>query len=362
MLKAGVSTSRSPAGGGFSFGHRDLTALPLVADFLACNLGAANLELFNHGTMVTGSAFSRNCCGPSGVVAPNRCSTLGVRFDTNITGHHVGQVRINSNDPNDGTYTFSLDGNAVGGATGPQFVLRKVIDGVETGADIPNGTTIDFGDIYHTLGSKRTFSVRNIGDAALDVTSVAVSGDCYWRSMPPSQPIPPGGAAWFSSTLYCLDEDLPLGVYTGSLTIRQSDSGDDPFSLNLTGEVVANPNPRLWVEQVAAQAPVFDNATITFPSTAVGVPTSLRFEIENLSHNANLTIANPTSLVSGACFHQIDVPPDSVVPPRSSTFFRVRLHCATPGTFTGTVTIGSNDPSRPGPGNLGFNVVGEVVN
>ncbi len=354
-----------PDGGSYTFGERQILALPVVATFLVCNLGGDDLFLFNHSTMVTGDGFSRGFGSPASFVAPQNCSQLKLRFDVDDPGTYTGTVSIVSNDPDDDPYSFTISGTAVGSDTGPELVLREVIDGVETSNEYTNGQLVDLGDTPVTLGVSRVHSIRNFGTEDLTVTSLSVSGDCYFTGWShDGLVIPPDGGVWFGTAYNCLDVDKPLGAYPGSVTIRSDDTSADPFSLQLRADLVVNPNPRLWVRRVAGGVPgdyVWNGQTVNFPSTPVGDPTSILFEIKNLSSSANLVISNPSTLVSGTCFKQIGTDPATVVPPLSTTTLRVRLHCQTAGSQSGMVTIQSNDPNWPGPGTLQYFVSGTVT-
>ncbi len=359
---------RLPKGGGsysYSFGERHISTFPFVAPFLICNLGTADLDLLNHGTMVTGEGFSRVFGSPASFVEPMRCSQLNIRFDVDDLGTYYGTVNIASTDPDDSPYTFAISGTAVGSGNGPQFVLREIENSVATGVEYVNGQTVDLGDAPATIGTKQVMEISNSGDSDLVISQLSVSGDCFWTNwIDDGLVIPPGGGYWFSTTMLCLDPDESLGAYSGTLVVRSNDGAADPFSLQLHADLVANPDPRLWVRRMSGGVPgsyVWNGSTVSFSSTGVGQPTSVLFEIRNLSSSTDLVIANPQSLVTGACFFQIGTPPNAVVAPGASTTFRVRLMCSTPGVKTGTVAIQSNDPVWPGPGTLQFAVSGEVT-
>ncbi len=85
----------------YSFGERQLGTFPFVTPFLICNVGTADLDLLNHGTMVMGEGFSRVFGSPASFVEPMRCSQLNIRFDVDDPGTYYGTVSIASNDPDD---------------------------------------------------------------------------------------------------------------------------------------------------------------------------------------------------------------------------------------------------------------------
>lgn len=121
----------------YSFGDRDLAALPVVAPFLICNLGQADLHLYNHGTMVQGDAFGRSPGSPASFVSPQRCSTLHVRFETDQVGDHNGTVSIQSSDPDESVYTFSITGRATtNDAFPPELDIYQPFGGSTIGGSI----------------------------------------------------------------------------------------------------------------------------------------------------------------------------------------------------------------------------------
>ncbi len=85
-----------------------------------------------------------------------------------------------------------------------------------------------------------------------------------------------------------------------------------------------------------------DGGSFTFPDTPVAsLPISRLFNVCN-DGPGDLTVANPTTLVSGTGFSQLTTPA-STIAPGTCTSVRVRFHVASPGTYTGAITIQSND-------------------
>ncbi len=132
--------------------------------------------------------------------------------------------------------------------------------------------------------------------------------------------------------------------------------GNNRYSTTVAVHVVAQLSPpNIVVGDGAAGPPVAAGSSISLGTTGPGVPTSRRFRIENTG-TADLVLTNPTTLVSGSCFHQIETPASSV-PPGGTSYFRLRLLCSTPQVYTGQVTIGSNDPDQA---SYTFQVTGTV--
>ena len=95
--------------------------------------------------------------------------------------------------------------------------------------------------------------------------------------------------------------------------------------------------------------------TYWFQNTTAGTPISRAFSIYN-DGTDTLAIYNPSSLVSSTGGFSLIVDAPATIGGGSSGAFRVRLYSMTAGSYTGTVTIQSNDPG----GNFTFTVRGTV--
>ncbi len=117
---------------------------------------------------------------------------------------------------------------------------------------------------------------------------------------------------------------------------------------------VRNLVPRV---RIVAAGPVTvpSGGTFAFPGTAPGVAMSRLFTITN-EGLVPLTLSNPTMLVTGAGFAQIENPPGTI-PAGGSGTFRLRLLHSVPGSYTGWVSLASNDPAGP----FTFTLTGSVV-
>src|ERR1041384_2770726 len=86
---------------------------------------------------------------------------------------------------------------------------------------------------------------------------------------------------------------------------------------------------------------VAKGSTVTYtPNVPAGSSDSRGFNITN-NGNTTLTITNP--LVSGTGWSLIVSPPATLAPGATGAF-RVRILSGTGGTYTGSVSIGNNDP------------------
>ncbi|HUR82652.1 MAG TPA: choice-of-anchor D domain-containing protein [Thermoanaerobaculia bacterium] len=102
--------------------------------------------------------------------------------------------------------------------------------------------------------------------------------------------------------------------------------------------------PDIAVSRAWDSVAVPNGGAFAFPPTGTNIPDSRQFRISNTGPGL-LEISNASTIVSGACFHLIETPASSVISGQSTTF-RVRVLCATPGFYNGTISISSNDPDE----------------
>ncbi|HEX4956236.1 MAG TPA: choice-of-anchor D domain-containing protein, partial [Thermoanaerobaculia bacterium] len=107
----------------------------------------------------------------------------------------------------------------------------------------------------------------------------------------------------------------------------------------------ASAGPTIRVTQNWDGATVAKNSIVTYtPNVPAGTADSRRFAITNIG-NTTLNITNAASIVSGTGWSLIETPASSLAP-GAVTYFRVRILSSTGGTFTGSVSIASNDTAN----------------
>jgi Immunoglobulin I-set domain/Protein of unknown function (DUF1573) len=218
--------------------------------------------------------------------------------------------------------------------TASSAAAAPVLQVLQAGTPIAKGSTVTYPSTPTGTPVSILFTIQNNGNANLVINNptTLVSGSAFFEIVNPTTPISPGGNTVFRVRL----QSGAPGTYNGTVTISSNDPVNPSFSFNLVGTVTG---PVLSVGGVS------NGSTVTFPNTPVGTPTSKLFTIYN-NGTANLTLSNPTTLVSGSGFSEI-VNPTTPIAPGGNTVFRVRLQSGTAGTYNGTVTIDSNDPVTP---------------
>ncbi|HXO20020.1 MAG TPA: choice-of-anchor D domain-containing protein, partial [Thermoanaerobaculia bacterium] len=313
--------------------------------FTITNSGSATLNISNPTALVTngGGAFSLTVSAPASIAAGSS-GNFRVRLLSGTPGTYTGTVTINSDDPVNPTYSFNLQGTV---AAAPAIGVQK------SGSAIASGATYIFPSTPAGLAESLTFTVTNTGGATLSISnpSTLLTGSSAF-SLTAAAPasIAAGGSGTFVVRLL----SATPGTYTATVTINSNDPVTNPFTFTLQGTV--NPASAISVQQGTTS--VAKGSTFIFPaSTPAGTPTSVQFTITNTG-GATLNISNPTALVVGGSAFSLIINAPSSIPAGGNGIFRVRLQSATGGTFTGTVSISSDDPlNNP----FTFNVQGTVT-
>lgn len=236
----------------------------------------------------------------------------------------------------------------------PDIAVYQAYDGIE----IPRGGSSTIPDTTPNVAGSRRFRIANAGGQPLAISNPTslISASCLDLSETPVSPVQASGEAFFRVRLLCPTS----GTYTGTVSIASNDPDEASYSFNVSGNVVSDgpppPAPDIAVYQDYDSIEVPQGGSSTINTTPVDQASSRRFRITNLG-NADLSISNPSSLVSGTCLSLSEVPATPVLA-GGNAYFRVRLYCSGPGTYNGTVSIQSNDPNEA---SYAFTVTGTVT-
>lgn len=314
----------------FDFPATPLGDLPISRLFEICNDGESDLAIDNPSSLVSGLAFFQIGDEPSAVVAPSACTAFRVRFQAAAAGDFSGTVSIQNNDPDDGPFTFTVEGRA----------SDAEIRVHHAGAGIADGGFFDFPRTpVDELPISRLFEICNDGDLNLviDNGTSLVSGPGFLQiGDQPSPVVAPGSCTSFRVRF----QVGTAGDYSGTVAIQNNDRDEDPFSFTVQG-TAASSDAEIRVHH--AGATIADGGSFLFPTTPVeDLPVSRLFWICN-DGDMDLHIDNAANLVAGSGFQQIDTPPPGAVAPYTCASFRVRFDVASEGTFAGAITIRNND-------------------
>jgi hypothetical protein len=206
------------------------------------------------------------------------------------------------------------------------------------GKNIPKNGTFSFGSAQTGTPLDADFHLINLGNQPLTL-SLSLNGSAYSVLTAPPSSLAKGADATFRLRFL----SPSAGTFTGQLTLTSNDPDDNPYTVNLSGSASAVPAPQIKVtDNGNAGAVVAKGATINLGSLLPNSALNRTFTVTNTG-NATLSITNPISFLSGAGFSIYSSAPNSLSPGSNGTF-TVRFQAASAGSYSGTVSLASNDP------------------
>ncbi len=216
------------------FGSQSVCSGTITRTFTIQNTGTSNLTL---GTVTIGGTHSGDfsvTATPSSPVSAAGSTTFQVTFNPNGTGVRSADISFSTNDCDEGTYNFNIQGTGVDPEVNVQGNSTSITDG-----DASPGTTdhTDFGSQSVCSGTiTRTFTVQNTGTSNLTLGTVTIGGTNagdFSVTATPSSPVSAAGSTTFQVTFD------PTASGTRSATISFStndcDEGTYDFSIQGTG-------------------------------------------------------------------------------------------------------------------------------
>lgn len=234
---------------------------------------------------------------------------------------------------------------------------NSILDGDST-PTVVDGT--DFGSIQQGQATvTRSFTVTNIGDADLVISSVTVPTG-FTNTGPSSGTLPPGGAAVLTVRL----DSAVVGTKAGSVVIASNDANEASYDFAVTGTVNAPPTfPNI---QVTGNGGNFSSVIAdgdSTPSTADGTDFG-NVTLSGAQGFRTFTVANAgdaplliSSVTVPAGFTVTTALPGTIGVGQTAPLV-VRLDVLSLGLKTGQVVINSNDPDTAV---YNFTIAGTVV-
>ena len=271
------------------------------------NTGTALLEIMGIESDVSGLTFEPSMF----TVEPNGSQTVMIRFPSSTEGTFSGNITISSNDPDRATQTLSVS-VIVQPPPVPVIAVQE--------------TAVDFGTVEAAQTVQKTFTVKNTGTAPLEITGIEsdVSGLAFEPSM---FTLEPEGFQTVTVTF----PSSTAGTFSGNITISSNDLKSGTQTLAVSVIVQAAPVPAIAVQESA-----IDFGTVEFEQTVQQTIT-----VQNTG-TAPLEITGIESDVSGLTFDTTMFTLD----PNGSQTITITFPSSTEGTFSGLITISSNDPDR----------------
>ncbi|HEY7120635.1 MAG TPA: choice-of-anchor D domain-containing protein [Tepidisphaeraceae bacterium] len=285
-----------------------------------------------------------------GPLDPGASESFTIQVDTSVAGTKSGVVSFANTDPNQNPFSFSITAN-VDPAPPPIPDVGVTVNG----ADVPDGQTtpIDFGTVTQgAAGPTLDFTVSNDGNAVLNLSNLSLPAG-YSLVEGLSGSLNPGESDTFTVRL----DSSALGTQSGQITFNSNDPDEDPFNFSITGLVAPVVVPPKVAVTLRAPAQNIDNGntSIEFGNREVGAKGPTRtFRVRN-DGNGDLVLGD---VVLPAGFKLIDPLVGPLKPGESESFVVQMDTSAAPGTYTGLVSIPTNDP---GAATFTFRVTGAIV-
>lgn len=342
-------------GDGTDFGNVDINSGLLSRSFVISNLGTATLNLSGEPRVALGGAnaadFSVSAQPPASVAA-NTNQTFAIQFNPSAAGTRTATVTIANNDGDEGSYTFTIQGN---GALGPEIALGSptgtIISSGDTTPSADDGTDLGNVDVF-SAGKDQRFAITNFGGTSLNLNGsprVQITGPDAAQFSVVSLP----AATVASSTNTTFDVRFTpngVGPRTATVTIvnDDSDEGTYTFAIRATGTVAADRQIQVAtldgrrIDNGATNADHFGEVTVN------GGASTTRYTITNLGDVAlNLTGA-PRVTVGGASAADFLVTrqPEGTVAVNGTTTFDVTFQPIYLGERSATISFASSDANE----------------
>lgn len=347
------TTNIASGGGNYTFGSANVNASNGAVTFTLENLGGHNLTTSGvvsiTGTNASDFAVNAN---PATLVIPKASTTFQITFTPSGYGNRTATVSITNSDPNEGPYTFTLNGTG----------LASEINVKQNTTNLASGSgSYDFGSVNTGASSSATtFTVENIGNSTLNLTGgtrVVIGGTNpgdFAVNTQPNSPIAGSSNATFQITF----TPQGLNTRTATVSIANDDSDENPYTFTLTG---SGQGAEINLKQNTTN--IASSGSFDMGNTSVGSSSSATtFTIEN-SGNQNLNLTdNPVVALSGthaADFTVTAQPASSTVGAASNTTFQVTFTPSAIGVRTATVSIANND-SNENPYTFTLNAMGTL--
>jgi hypothetical protein len=226
---------------------------------------------------------------------------------------------------------------------GPQFA--SIVLEEPLGTDVANNAPASsFGTILvGTSSADRSYTLRNTGNATLEITSIEVSGpnvaDFQITPLPANSPVA-NGVTNFS----VLFAPTGGGLRTAQISIVSNDSDNSPFIINLSGTGLLP--PALTVEQPSGTGLTNNAPTSSFGAVLVGASSPERSYTLRNTGGAALDISAFELSGSNVADFQITPLPIASLAGSGVTEFTVSFAPTGGGLRTSQISIASNDTNN----------------
>ncbi|GEM_PF-403409 len=306
---------------------------PVSKDFTINNLGDADLFL-NDLLLPTGFTGEFVGSGTNAAVPAAGNVTLRITCTAATEATFEGLVSFNTNDtPGNNPFTFTIRCIA---ATGNPAQIAVSADG----SPVVNGVTlVTLSTTVNTPVSK-PITITNTGGQPLNLSGLTINSPFSgsFDGGVTAITVQPGNSV--TLTVSCLS--ATANTFDNTVTFNTNDPNATTFTVPVRCIVSSGDPPQINVN--ADGSPVVNGVTlVTLPTTTVNTPVSKPITITNTGGQAlNLSGLTFNGIFSGSFDGGVTA---ITVQPGNSVTLTVSCLSATSGTFDGTVTFNSNDPT-----------------
>lgn len=251
----------------------------------------------------------------------------------------------------DGSYgnmgQYTLTGTLPAAASAPEITV------LVGSTNVNSGGTIGFGSTLVGTAVDRTVTIRNDGNATLNLTSInsanLPAGYTLVSNIGSLQL-----AAGATTTFVLRLSASSAGSFSGSFNLVSDDADEGTFLINLSGTVTA-PSPEITV--LIGSSGLNSGGTLSFGATNVGTAVDKTVTIRNDGNaTLNLTAINAANLPAG--YSLVSNIGNLQLAAGATTTFVLRLTASTAGSFSGALNLLSDDADE---GTFIINLSGSVT-
>ncbi len=338
-IKIGENIDIPDASGVYDFGTLQVETHN-TATFTIENTGLNPLTVENISlSSVNGGQFTVIFSAPGSVISAQGSMNFSIRFQPSSEGYASATVAVKSNDPDESSYTFTIEGY---GSQIPVADIALEKDGTE----VPNGSMgNDFGTVLIGDSSEPSnFSIENTGTDTLLINSISIDSgtqsDYFLDDSTTSYTLLPGEVTGFSIHF----SPSESGQRTATVVIENNDTDENPYSFSLTGQ--GEPKvPDLYVvigaDEVVHDTVGFDFGTVMVGDMSTPVTVTLGNRGTDVLHISNITSTDPAQFTVDTSATLFSLPPGDT----QTSSFTLTFGPSVPDGFKSSdITVASNDP------------------
>jgi hypothetical protein len=334
------------AADGTIVGSIDIASGTILRTFTIQNTGNETLNITGVSISGLSAADYSVTSAPASTVAAAGNTTFVVTFNPTTVGLKNATIVIDSNDADEATYDFAIQGTA----TDPEINIQGNGVSIADGDSSPSATDwTTFGTTDIASGSiTRTFTIQNLitGTGVLTIGAITFSGASaadFSVTTAPSPSVTNNTATTFVVTF----NPSAIGTRTATMSIVNCDSDENPYDFAISG---IGADPEMTIYNNGGE--IFTGTTTTNPlntnfgTTDIAAGTIARtFSVLNLG-TATIALNLGAISFSGANagdFTVTTAPGLTTIPIAASTTFVVTFNPSAVGVRNATMTIANND-------------------